>query len=264
MPARRKHSPDRTNPARTELSLPERGTRQDSVSALERDFRSARAARPMASEKPHLAGVSAPTREDRRGRRGARRLISSPPQSPHRGRALRVQTFGTERRGALRRPFSGCFSLQGGGVSVAANRGLFSIFPEWEQGRSPRVLGGEAAGGRSVRIKGPPRLHHRVALRDLPASWESRACGSCWSARAGRSARRRWKGRSWPWVSLTRRRCRGADSRLGCAPSSTFTAPPQSPQLCDCTPSDWNSGFIAEGQCLTLPSALVLSPGKWG
>lgn len=43
------------------------------------------------------------------------------------------------------------------------------------------------------------------ALR-VPASWVCRGSGSCWSAPGGRSARRRWRGRSSPWVSLPRRR----------------------------------------------------------
>lgn len=37
-----------------------------------------------------------------------------------------------------------------------------------------------------------------------PAAWESRGCGSCWSAPAAGSARRRWRARCWPWVSFRR------------------------------------------------------------
>lgn len=47
--------------------------------------------------------------------------------------------------------------------------------------------------------------------RSAPAPWGSTGCGSCWSAPAAGSARRRWRARFWPWVSLTQRR--SADER---------------------------------------------------
>lgn len=36
------------------------------------------------------------------------------------------------------------------------------------------------------------------------APWESRGCGSCWSAPGAGSARKRWRARCWPWVSFRR------------------------------------------------------------
>lgn len=98
--------------------------------------------------------------------------------------------------------------LSGDRVRSGSASAPCSSFKPWWQ----RVPGGErwalrelvalrAGAGRVLYPNGKQRPREPGRER-APAPWECRGCGSCWSARATGSARRRWRARCWPWVSF--------------------------------------------------------------